>query len=348
MQLPMISVAMITYNHRPYIAQAIDSVLQQNTGFPVELLIGEDCSTDGTRDLVFDYQKKHPERIRVITSERNVGVHQNLLRVERACTGKYVAYCEGDDFWQDPLKLAKQVEFLEARPDYSMVHCHCHRYVVASKRFEHDAYTVPRDLDDGDGYNDLLLHRRSVMTLTIVLRRELLHRILDNNPECSDERFLMGDTQRCLEVARLGKVGCIHEPLATTNLLPESASQSRDPNKALRFVMSGRALLLHYLSKYSVSPEIERSVRVRAARAVLWRAYQAQAYDVASSMYDECKRSLERLPADVSLWHFGSKSGLHRTIADPLLTTYRLFGKVARRVRKVVTHADVELAPTNL
>ena len=105
MKDPLVSVHMVTYNHRPYIAQALEGALQQQTHFPFEVVIGEDCSTDGTRDIVFDYQKRYPELVRVITSDRNVGPNANGLRVSEACRGKYIAYCDGDDFWHHPRKL---------------------------------------------------------------------------------------------------------------------------------------------------------------------------------------------------------------------------------------------------
>ena len=119
---PLVSVKMITYNHEPYIAQAIDGVLMQETDFPIELIIGEDCSTDRTREIVLEYQKKHPDIIRVITSDKNVGMHKNAHRTEKACRGKYIAFCEGDDYWIDPLKLQHHVEFLKKNQDYGMVH----------------------------------------------------------------------------------------------------------------------------------------------------------------------------------------------------------------------------------
>ena len=114
---PLVSVNMITYNHEPYIAQAIEGVLIQKTDFPIELVIGEDCSTDRTRKIVLDYQKKYPEMIRVITAKENVGMQKNGLRTSKACRGKYIAFCEGDDYWTDPNKLQKQVDFLESHPE---------------------------------------------------------------------------------------------------------------------------------------------------------------------------------------------------------------------------------------
>jgi glycosyltransferase involved in cell wall biosynthesis len=118
---PLVSVKMITFNHRPYIEKAITSILSQQVDFGVELVIGEDCSTDGTREVVIDFQRRFPDHIRVITSDSNVGMRQNGARTRRACRGKYMGSCEGDDFWHDPNKLAEQVAFLEARPEYVMV-----------------------------------------------------------------------------------------------------------------------------------------------------------------------------------------------------------------------------------
>jgi len=114
---PTVSVGMITYNHAPYITRAIEGVLQQKTKFPFELIIGEDCSSDGTRKVVFEYQERYPHIIRVITSDRNVGAKENGYRTWKACRGKYIALCEGDDYWTSPEKLQKQVDFLDNHPE---------------------------------------------------------------------------------------------------------------------------------------------------------------------------------------------------------------------------------------
>src|SRR4030042_6002267 len=119
---PLVSVKMITYNHAPYIAQAIEGVLQQKTNFPFELVIGEDCSTDGTRAIVLEYQRKYSDIIRVITSDNNVGAYENIRRTSKACRGRYVAFCDGDDFWHDPSKLQKQTDYLETHPECGLVY----------------------------------------------------------------------------------------------------------------------------------------------------------------------------------------------------------------------------------
>lgn len=117
---PLVSVLMLAYNHEEYIAQAIESILAQQCGFPLELIIGEDCSTDGTASICQAYQAERAERIRVITSAANVGMHRNFARLWHRARGRYVALCEGDDYWTDPRKLAKQVAMLEARPGFSL------------------------------------------------------------------------------------------------------------------------------------------------------------------------------------------------------------------------------------
>ena len=107
---PLVSVNTITFNHAPYIRTCIEGALMQKTNFPFEIVIGEDCSTDGTREIVFEYANNYPEKIRVITSDANVGAMENDRRTNFSCRGEYIAYCEGDDFWIDPLKLQKQYD----------------------------------------------------------------------------------------------------------------------------------------------------------------------------------------------------------------------------------------------
>ncbi|CAN5820236.1 MAG: glycosyltransferase [Gemmatimonadetes bacterium] len=117
-----LSVSVITYNHEPYIARAIEGILMQQTDFDYEIVIGEDCSTDRTREIVLDYQMRYPERIRTIIPERNLGQAGLRILVEtlRELRGEYIARMDGDDYWTSPYKLQRQVEFLDSHPDCSL------------------------------------------------------------------------------------------------------------------------------------------------------------------------------------------------------------------------------------
>jgi glycosyltransferase involved in cell wall biosynthesis len=115
-----VTVLVMTYNHARFIAQALDSALAQHTGFDYEILISEDCSTDGTRETVISYSEQHPGKIRLLLSERNLHSNAVVSRGIRAARGQYIALLDGDDYWIAPDKLQKQVDFLDAHPDCSI------------------------------------------------------------------------------------------------------------------------------------------------------------------------------------------------------------------------------------
>lgn len=117
---PRVSVLLVTYNHAAYIAQAVESVRAQQLEGGWELVIGEDCSTDGTRAILEDFARRDPLRIRLYCREPNLGLAENLRLAWRECRGDYIAMLEGDDYWTDPRKLNKQVAALDAHPDWSM------------------------------------------------------------------------------------------------------------------------------------------------------------------------------------------------------------------------------------
>lgn len=121
--VPLVSVWMVTYNQEDYIQKAIESAMMQKTDFVFKLFIGDDASTDSTAILCKKMKEKYPNRIVFFQNEKNLGGNPNALKIYRACfesQSKYMAMLEGDDYWTDPLKLQKQVDFLEANPDFSI------------------------------------------------------------------------------------------------------------------------------------------------------------------------------------------------------------------------------------
>jgi glycosyltransferase involved in cell wall biosynthesis len=151
----MVSVDMITYKHEQFLAQAIEGVLMQETNFRYELIIADDCSPDNTASIVNHYIKNHPKGkiIRYYRHEKNKGMQANADFALQKCTGKYIALCEGDDYWTDPLKLQKQVDFLEANSDFSM----CFHGVLDLKELKFDeAYNKSFHGRDEINFEDFL------------------------------------------------------------------------------------------------------------------------------------------------------------------------------------------------
>lgn len=116
---PLVSICMITYNHEPYIIQSITSIIEQKCNFDFELVIGEDFSTDNTRKICEEFATRYSQ-IRLLPTNVNLGVMPNFIRTLKSCKGKYIALCEGDDYWTNPSKLQKQVNFLEANCEFSL------------------------------------------------------------------------------------------------------------------------------------------------------------------------------------------------------------------------------------
>lgn len=115
-----VSVLLITYNHEPFLSQAVESVLAQQTDFEYEILIAEDCSTDNTRRIAKEFAARYPDRIRLSLSESNVGTNAVILRGLADARGEYVALLDGDDYWSSPEKLRLQARFLDDHPECSM------------------------------------------------------------------------------------------------------------------------------------------------------------------------------------------------------------------------------------
>jgi len=152
---------MISYKHGKFIAQAIESILSQHVDFPIELVIGDDCSSDDTYDICEAYARKDA-RVRLLPRDRNLGVMPNFSRTLQACTGEYVAVCEGDDYWTDPLKLHKQVKFLDSHPEY-VASTHQATVIVDNVPIRLFKDNVPATIVTEDLVGGRLFHTASVM-----------------------------------------------------------------------------------------------------------------------------------------------------------------------------------------
>lgn len=154
----MVSVHMLCYNHEKYVAQALDSVLMQETNFNYEIVIGDDASSDRSQEIIKEYCDKYPNKIHAILRKNNIGANNNNIDVMKKCKGKYIAGLECDDFWTDPHKLQKQVDFLENNPEYSM--CFTSVNVIRDS-----AFVPPYEKKDIDGLREYLNKGRGLLEM---------------------------------------------------------------------------------------------------------------------------------------------------------------------------------------
>lgn len=206
-----LSVMMITYNQERFIAQALESVLAQRVNFDYEIVIGEDCSTDGTREILMQFSRRYPNRIVLLLRDTNVGAMRNFEAALAACRGQYLALLEGDDYWTSPDKLQRQVDFLDDHPDYAIC---CARARVMDEIGTASAVILPPNSADTYTIEDLL-EENFIATCTVMYRWGSV----DTIPGWFRE-MKMGDWPLHALVARSGKINLMDDVMAVYRMHP--------------------------------------------------------------------------------------------------------------------------------
>ena len=214
MSEPVVSICSITYNHAPYIRQCLDGFLMQKTNFPFEIIINDDCSTDGTTEIIKEYAEKYPDLIKPIFHEENQykkGVRGMFVKyVFPKAQGKYLALCEGDDYWIDPLKLQKQVDILESDDSVSMVYTSFK--TVDSKgnlMLRPDYENYKKRSFTGDVFYKLITSGNFIMTLTTCFRKEVYENdVIKGYPVMLDYALFLGVSSTGKAVFLPEETGC--------------------------------------------------------------------------------------------------------------------------------------------
>ena len=213
----LVTVFSLTYNHEAYIARALEGMVSQKTDFPYEIIVHDDASTDRTAEILREYEARYPDKIRGYYEKENQFYNPNIhitrdLLVPLS-SGKYFAFCECDDEWTDPLKLQREVDFLESHPDYSMCVHTAYRHVVGTDEAEDKIFpelSEDRDFEGGEIIRD---GAGMFATNSYLMRRE----IYLEQPDCfrttenSDYTLLM-------YAAFEGKVHCLSRPMSRYNV----------------------------------------------------------------------------------------------------------------------------------
>ena len=258
----MLSVIMTTYNHERYIAEAIESVLRQQTSFRVEIVIGEDCSTDRTLNIARDYQSMYPEGIRIVTSDENVGWRKNYRRTIAAAKGKYIALLDGDDYFTHRKKLQMQVELLEADPEAGMCYTRSERVDETGNRTLYPEGECQTSFE-------AMLRRNPAENCTVVARRELVERYYDEIRPDLHHEWRTDDLPMWLWFAATGKYRAIDCPTAVHRVLRESVSHSPKYREKIAFVDSLADISIWYDKRYNAS-RLHHELTLAKHNTALW------------------------------------------------------------------------------
>ena len=238
---PLVSVCMTTYNHERYIAQAIESVLEQQTDFAVEVVIGEDCSTDNTLAICREYEARYPDRVRVITSEHNVGMHANYRRTIEACRGEYVAMCDGDDWFSDAEKLQLQMSRIVSS---GATMC----YTRSERRSQSDSAIYPQGALH-TSFEDMLRLNTAENCTTLARRDLILRYYAEVEPETKG--WKTDDLPMWLWFAATQKIVALDRVTAVHRVLATSVSHSEEWEKQLDFCYSLDSIMLWFDERYN-------------------------------------------------------------------------------------------------
>jgi len=205
---PVVSVCIITYNQESFVRQTIEGILLQKCDFPFDVVLGEDCSSDSTRKICEEYAQKYHEFIRLLPSEKNIGGTANFIRTLNECTGKYIAICEGDDYWTDPYKLQKQVDFLEEHRNCSA--CFTNAAIMNELAISKVIYL--NGLDEGYIHPERVILRGGALypTASLVFRQSPL--ILDTLKEIDE---LNGDNLLIMLLSMMGDIYYLNQITCT-------------------------------------------------------------------------------------------------------------------------------------
>lgn len=293
---PLVSICCQTYNHKDYITEALESFLMQKTNFSFEILLRDDASKDGTAEICKDYAAKYPDLINLLAYEENQwqkGISPFRDNVKRA-KGKYIALCEGDDYWTDPYKLQKQVDFLEANPEYGMVHTDFDRYNIKTDKYQRNwlANSVNSNIKvlSGNILETLLTYKSLVWTGTVCLRTKFVK--MKGYQDLMKNNFMSGDHPLWCWVAAHAKIKYFPESTAVRRTLLKSATKGIDFKTGLKFINSDYRVAQYFVKKFNLNYNILEIAEKKELTRSLYLLYEKHQSERFMKLYEKNKHRL--------------------------------------------------------
>ena len=253
---PLVAIKCLVYNHEPYLRDCFEGFVMQQTNFPFVAIVHDDASTDNSAAIIREYEEKYPDIIKPIYeaenqySKRDGSVGRIMNAAVDATGAKYIAMCEGDDYWTDPLKLQKQVDFMEANPEYGLCYAKAYRYNEELKK-----YIGVKGSARAEVYELSIQGTHHISTPTILMRQSLFLNCL------SDSSFLLNnglftDSSLWWWFAANSKLYFMDDVVAVYRELSESASHSKDINIVKDRIRKALKVKLFFLLKYPIQNKV--------------------------------------------------------------------------------------------
>jgi glycosyltransferase involved in cell wall biosynthesis len=331
----LLSISCIAYNQEQFIAKTIESFLMQKTSFPFEIIIHDDASTDATAKIIKEYADKYPDLIIPIYQKENQyskGINPAFEFVIPKSKGKYIAVCEGDDYWIDPFKLQKQVDFLEANPEYGMVCTDYSKYFQSKNIFKYNCFKIKKYKHEVS-FEDYLFDRSTIGTATVIFRQSLYLLYENEIPEIVRQGFNVGDTPLWLFLSVKSKIKVLSDATAVYRILDNSACHFIDPHQHHEFVQKGLEVPKYFIENYSSKKSILTKFKRKKIELDLSYAFKSSnrqlAIDARQRLEQEQLYSLKD-----RLWFFGSKNQINKTIVNNIFQLFRNLKNITSYVQK--------------
>jgi glycosyltransferase involved in cell wall biosynthesis len=225
-QRPAVSVVIPSYNRAGTVRETINSIINQQCDFEFEIVIGDDCSTDNSREVLLDYQKKYPDKILLIFHDKNIGLGANWATCVKYCRGKYIANCDNDDYWHNVKKLQLQVDFLESHSETGVCHTDYRKHNRESGRIEevkisdivYREPTLQRSIFNGEF---------KCCNASVMYRKEIIDKHL-NLDDYIKYHFTLQDWNTWMILSRYTDFYCLPVSTSTFGIETESITRPKD------------------------------------------------------------------------------------------------------------------------
>jgi glycosyltransferase involved in cell wall biosynthesis len=318
---PLVSVIILTYNQDSFVSKAIQCVLNQKTSFSFEIIIGDDFSTDETRKVIDGFKNDFQNQISLYYPLKNHGLLSNYSNCIKLCKGKFLTVCAGDDYWHNPLKLQKQIDFLLQNSEFGMVHSDADFLYNSSGRvIKSYRKTTNFNIKSGFIFEQLLLDNFIIAPTTCV-QIDLIRKYVDFD-EYEKLGFMMEDYPMWLELSNHTKIGYLDESFATYRIHNKSIRNTEKAAKHLLFLNTTYRIKNHFITKFGCTAEIQKKVNERFHRKELFYGTVLKDSSLTKSAYAWLKSEFVKISWIEYLYYWCTRERLLRGISSILLKKF--------------------------